>query len=131
MSQFAGIICFICLSLFPVYEGYQLYQGPRANAWYYKGTWVCHDQQGFKVIEITDSSDLKYTMMLDRKIYIDTITVDRYYFYKSAGNMSVDANEIITLNTDRFVFNFKMSGDTLVEFDKTGPQSYYFKVKVE
>lgn len=94
------------------------------------GTWVRHNTQGFAIIEIRDSNDITYYQMIDRKVYIDTITHDRYYFYKSAASMGM-SDTAIWVQTDRFRFDYRLRNDSLIEFDNSGELGAFVRVHVE
>ena len=100
------------------------------------GTWVRHNKEGFTLIEINDTSNVLYYEFADRKVNGDTITTDRYWYYKSKATMgyrssptnSYKADVHIWIATDKFRFDYKMKGDTLIEFDKMGDQGNFVKV---
>lgn len=100
------------------------------------GTWIRHNKEGFTLIEIKDTSDVFYYQFMDRKTYDDTITRDRYWYYKSKATMgywnnpgnTYKADVDIWIATGKFRFDYKMKGDTLIEFDKMGDQGVFVKV---
>lgn len=101
------------------------------NATNYKGlhgTWVRHNRSGFTLIEIKDTSNVLYYQLADRKVDIDTITTDRYWYYKSKGTIGYRDSLTIWISTDKFRFDYKIKGDTLMEFDKMGDQGTFIKV---
>ena len=99
-------------------------------------TWVRPTREGFTLIEIKGTSNVLYYQFTDRKAEIDTITIDRYWYYKSQASMGywnhpdnpIKANVDIWISTDRFRFDYKMKGDTLIEYDKMGEQGKFIKV---
>ncbi len=101
-----------------------------------QGTWVRHSKDGFTLIEIKDTSNIMYYQFIDRKVYIDTITSDRYAYYKSKATMGYwnnpnnpyKADVDIWISTDKVRFDYKLKGDTLIEFDKIGDQGKLIKV---
>src|ERR1700741_3465443 len=52
-----------------------------------RGTWVRHNREGFTLIEIKDPYHVLFYHFIDRKAGIDTVTVDRYWYYKSEATM--------------------------------------------
>ncbi len=101
------------------------------------GTWVRHNREGFTLIEINDTSNVLYYEFTDRKAEIDTITIDRYWYYKSKAKMGywnspdnpIKADVDIWVSTDSFRFDYKLKGDTLIEYDKMGEQGEFIKVR--
>ena len=93
-----------------------------------KGTWIRFDKYGFSLIEIKDSLNITYTELEDRKAAIDTIISDRYWYYKSSAKMGFWNSLEIWIRTDKFRFDYKIKGDTLIEFDKMGDQGKYIKM---
>ncbi|HYH15751.1 MAG TPA: hypothetical protein VD794_11050 [Flavisolibacter sp.] len=97
------------------------------------GTWVNHDSVGFSLIEINDTADITYYSFLDRAKELKAPVKDRYYHYRSKGKMGIWANwkpdTAIWIKTDRYRLDFIVKKDTLIEFDKTGQQGVYIKVK--
>lgn len=103
-----------------------------------QGTWIRHNKEGFTLIEIKDTSNVWYYQFYDRKVDIDTITnSDRYWYYKSKAKMGhwsgtdglYKANSDIWISTDKFRFDYKINGDTLIEYDKIGEQGKFVKVE--
>jgi hypothetical protein len=100
------------------------------------GTWVRDNDEGFTLIEIEDTSDVYYYQFMDRKAYEDTITHDRYWYYKSKATMGYwnspdnkyKADVDIWIATDKFRFDYRIKGDTLIEYDKMGDQGIFVKV---
>ena len=87
-----------------------------------QGTWVRHNKEGFTLIEIKDTSNISFYSFGDRKAEIDTITTDRYCYYKSTATLGYWDSSTIWISTDKFRFDYKIKGDTLIEFDKMGDQ---------
>ena len=100
------------------------------------GTWVRHNREGFTLIEIKDTADILYYQFIDRKADIDTTTSDRYWYYRSKATMGYwnspanpyKADADIWISTDKFRFDYKLKGDTLIEFDKMGDQGQLIRV---
>ncbi|MBS1755630.1 MAG: hypothetical protein JST34_16445 [Bacteroidetes bacterium] len=92
------------------------------------GTWVRHNKEGFTLIEIKDTSNIFYYQFADRKAYIDTITTDRYWYYKSKATLGYWDSSAIWISTDKFRFDYRLKDDTLIEFDKMGNQGKFIKV---
>lgn len=98
------------------------------------GTWVSHDKHGSSIIKINGSSDIQYSLIVDRGK--DSPDSSRYYYYESSGllgsfhepsdtNFSVD----IFISTDQFRFDFKIKDDIMYEVDKMGIQRTYHRIK--
>jgi hypothetical protein len=100
------------------------------------GTWIRHDKTGFTLIEIKDTANIVYYQFLDRQADLGKPTKDRYWFYKSKATMGywhgpdnpykMDVD--IWINTGKFRFDYKLKGDTLIDFDKMGEQGKFVKV---
>ena len=93
-----------------------------------RGTWVRHNNKGFTIIEIKDTSNVSYWQFADRKADIDTTTTDRFWYYKSKATMGYWDSSTIWISTDKFRFDYKLKADTLIEFDKMGDQGTFIKV---
>jgi hypothetical protein len=101
-----------------------------------QGSWVRHDKEGFTLIEVIDTSSVLYFQFIDRKVQDIAATENRYWYYKSkatAGywnspNNLFKTSADIWIQTDRFRFDYKISGDTLIEVDKMGDQGKFVKV---
>ena len=92
-----------------------------------KGSWVRCDKHGFVLIDITDSLHVSFTELYDRKADLDTIK-DRYWYYNSQAKLGYWDSTTIWIKTDKFRFDYRVKGDTLIEFDKTGVQGKLIKV---
>ncbi len=92
------------------------------------GTWARHSKEGFSLIEIKDTANVLYYQFYDHKSYNDTIRNDRYWYYKSTAKMGYWDSNTIWISTDKFRFDYKLRGDTLIEFDKMGEQGNFVKV---
>jgi hypothetical protein len=93
-----------------------------------KGTWIRQNKSGFTLIEIEDSTHILYNQVIDRKAEIDTITQDRYWYHHSKATMGYWDSTQIWIKTSMFRFDYKLKGDTLIEFDKVGDQGIFIKV---
>ena len=101
-----------------------------------RGTWVRHSKSGFTLIEIKDTSNVLYYEFLDREVDLGKPTRERYWYYKSKATMgywnnpgqSYKVDVDIWIDTDQFRFDYKITGDTLIEFDKMGDQGKFVKV---
>ena len=101
-----------------------------------QGIWVRHNKEGFTLIEIRDTSHVSYYQFIDGNAEMETITTDRYWYYQSKATMgywnrpenSLKANADIWIDTDKFRFDYKLKGDTLIELDKMGEQGKFIKV---
>ena len=106
---------------------------------YIRGSWVKHDKEGFTLIEIIDTSNVLYFQFIDRKAYNSNATENRYWYYKSRATFGywnspmnhVKTNTDIWIETDKFRFDYKIKGDTLIEFDKMGDQGKFVKVNTD
>lgn len=102
-----------------------------------QGTWLRNNKEGFTLIEIKDTFNILYYQFIDRKFDIDTITNDRYWYYKSNATMGYwnntdnpfKAASDIWIATDKFRFDYRLKGDTLIEIDKMGDQGKLIKVE--
>jgi hypothetical protein len=100
------------------------------------GTWVRHNKAGFTLIEIKDTSNIMYYQFLDRQAALGKPISDRYWYYKSKATLGYwnspdnpyKADVDIWIATDEFRFDYKLRGDTLIEFDKMGDQGRFVKV---
>ncbi|MBC7747886.1 MAG: hypothetical protein H7Z76_04780 [Methylotenera sp.] len=100
----------------------------------YKGlrsSWVRQNKAGFTLIEIYDTSNVFYYQFLDREIDLGKPTSDRYWYYKSKATMGYWDSSAIWIATDKFRFDYKLKGDTLIEFDKMGNQGTFIKVQTD
>jgi len=107
----------------------KLEQIDSTNYFELQGTWIWFDKFGFSIIEIKDSLNITYTLLEDRKSVIDTIISDRFWYYKSSAKMGYWNSLNIWIKTDKFRFDYKIKGDTLIEYDKMGDQGKYVKMK--
>lgn len=104
-----------------------------------RGTWVRHNKTGFTLIEIKDTSDVLYYQFLDKEADLSKPTSDRYWYYKSKATMGYwtspnnpyKTDGDIWIATDKFRFDYKLKGDTLIEFDKMGDEGTFIKVQTE
>lgn len=98
-----------------------------------RGTWVRHGKVGFTLIEIQDTAHAIYCTFADRKSIFDTITHNRFYYDKAKVSMGLwhqDSTQIwLYLAKEGVRLDYRVQGDTLVEYDKMGPQNYYTKVQ--
>lgn len=136
---------FLIVSLIPYVFGNSTNQTPRNNENIgsitrehkinkYKeliGTWVRYSRSGFTLIEIKDTSNVLYYEFLDRQIEIGKPTSDRFWYYKSKATMGYWNSSAIWIATDKFRFDYKLKGHTLVEFDKMGDQGTFVEVRTD
>lgn len=92
------------------------------------GTWVRQNKAGFTLIEIKDTSNILYYQFLDREKDLGKPIPDRYWYYKSKATMGYWDSSAIWISTDKFRFDYKLKGDTIIEFDKMGDQGTFIKV---
>ncbi|MBX7154299.1 MAG: hypothetical protein K1X91_05015 [Bacteriodetes bacterium] len=92
------------------------------------GTWFRQNKYGFTLIEIKDTSNVLYYQVSDRQADFDNIKSDRFWYYKSKAIMGYSDKNAIWISTDKFRFDYKLKGDTLIEFDKMGDQGIFIKV---
>lgn len=110
---------------------------PQLDTAHYKGlqgTWVRYDKYGFRLIEITDTAHVLYHGFTDRREASDTITHDRYWYYKSNATMGYRGKDSIDIwiSTDRFRFDYRVEKNgNLTEHDKMGDQGTFVKVQKE
>jgi len=93
-----------------------------------QGTWIRKGKDGFTLIEIKDTANVLYYQVIDRKAEIDTITTDRYWYYKSKAKFGYWDSSTIWIGTSKYRFDYRLRGDTLIEFDKMGEQGKFIKV---
>ena len=96
-----------------------------------RGTWVRQNKEGFTLIEIKDSSNILYYDFLDREADLQKPTSDRFWYYKSQATLGYWDSSLIWIATDKFRFDYKLKGDTLIEVDKMGDQRTFIKVYTE
>lgn len=92
------------------------------------GTWVRQNKYGFTLIEIKDTSNVLYYQVSDRQADADTIKSDRFWYYKSKATMGYWDKNAIWIQTQKFRFDYRLQGDTLIEFDKMGDQGKFIRV---
>lgn len=92
------------------------------------GTWFRQNKYGFTLIEIKDTSNILYYQVFDRQADVDTIKSDRFFYYKSKATMGYWDKNSIWISTDKSRFDYRLQGDTLIEFDKMGDQGIFIKV---
>ena len=93
-----------------------------------QGTWVRNNKEGFTLIEIKDTSKVLYYQFLDREADLHKPTNDRFWYYKSKATMGYWGSTAIWISTNKFRFDYKLKGDTLIEFDKMGDQGTFIRV---
>jgi hypothetical protein len=95
------------------------------------GTWARYSKYGFTLIEITDTAHVLYYQFSDRRKAVDTVTHDRYWYYKSSAKMGYWGSDSLSIwiLTDQFRFDYRVekNGD-LTEHDKMGDQGTFVKV---
>ncbi|WP_396145937.1 hypothetical protein [Flavobacterium sp.] len=94
-----------------------------------RGTWICHNNKGFKILEIESNSNVSYSEFVDRKALIDSIKKERYWLYNSKAKLDFVDSTRISILTDKYRFDYKINKDTLIEYDKMGNQDKLIKVK--
>lgn len=99
------------------------------------GSWVYHDSARFEVIEFKDTNNVLYYTYINRKKETGLEVSD--CFYKSEAKISVFSakdswlekcglfvfeleDRVISLQTDKYRFDYVVKKDTLIEFDKMG-----------
>ena len=96
------------------------------------GTWIHHDSFGFSLIEIRDTDSVTFYGFTDRqKLRKPRPEEKRYWFYKSKAKMGYWRSNSIWISTDKFRFDYRINGDTLIEYDKMGDQGKFVKVYSE
>lgn len=96
-----------------------------------KGTWIYHNKYGYSMIEIRDTNDVVYTSYIDRQKQTGKKQSDRYWFYKSKARLGFWNEKTIWILTDKLRFDYKIHGDSLIEFDKMGEQGIFIKVETD
>ncbi|MBT9393681.1 hypothetical protein KLP40_10950 [Hymenobacter sp. NST-14] len=99
-----------------------------------KGTWAGYDKGGFTLVKIKADSTGAYTTFTDRERETGQPSPDdRYFLYESAikvrykpGNQYQPG---VAIYTDNFRFDYYLSGDTLIEYDKMGEQGRLVRVQ--
>ena|ERR1700744_4915147 len=93
------------------------------------GTWIHHDPVGFSLIEIKDTDSVTFYGFTDRQKRTNRkLEENRYWFYKSKAKMGYWNSNSIWISTDKFRFDYRINGDTLIEYDKMGDQGKFVKV---
>lgn len=95
------------------------------------GTWTQYSKYGFTLIEITDSTHVTYYQVADQRELNDTISHNRYWYYKSAAKMGYWGKDStnIWIRTDRFRFDYRVERDgSFREYDKMGDQGLFVKM---
>lgn len=110
------------------------------------GDWVYHDNARFELIEIKDTNDVIYYTYINRKKETGIEVKD--CFYKSEAKISVynakDSwlekcglfvfeleDRVISIQTDKYRFDYVVKKDTLIEFDKMGIRKRFFRLYLE
>ena len=83
------------------------------------GKWIHHFPKKDVIIEIKDTSHVFVYGLFDKNKSTDTL-------FSTMGSFS-DTTIWIKIPTARF--DYKVRGDSLIEFDKMGEQAVYIKVK--
>jgi hypothetical protein len=114
------------------------------NEFFLSGSWIYHDSARFELIEIKDTNEVLYFGYTNRKKA--TGIDDEDWFYKSKAKISVfkakdswlekcgllvfePDDRIISLQTDKYRFDYAVRKDTLIEFDKMGIQKKLVRLK--
>lgn len=96
-----------------------------------RGTWAKYGKYGFTLIEILDSTHVTYHQVADQRELVDTISHNRYWYYKSAAKMGYWGKDStsIWIRTDRFRFDYRVEKNgNLQEYDKMGSQGVFVKM---
>ncbi len=84
------------------------------------------------MIEIGDTANVIFYGFTDKQRQTGLkYEEDRLWYYKSKATMEFVNDKTIWIHTDRFRFDYRIEGDTLVEVDKMGDQGKYIKVVKE
>lgn len=92
------------------------------------GTWIRQTKYSCTFIEIEDTSHILYYQFIDRNSGNGATANDGYWYYKSKAKMGYWDSNTVWIATDKFRFDYKLHGDTLLEFDKMGIQGTFIKV---
>ncbi|GGG47594.1 hypothetical protein [Hymenobacter glacieicola] len=101
-----------------------------------EGTWIGHDKGGFTLVKIKADSTGTYTTFTDREKEIGaSFPADRYFFYESAIKVTYEPTKYhqpkVSVHTNKFRFDYYLSGDTLIEYDKMGLQGTLVRMKLK
>ncbi|HYE54513.1 MAG TPA: hypothetical protein VD996_06705 [Chitinophagaceae bacterium] len=88
-----------------------------------QGTWIMHKKNGFTLIEIKDTAHVLYYAFYNRG--------NEKWYYRSNARMGYWRDKMIWIATDKFRMDYKISGDTLIEYDKMGEQARLIRVYTE
>lgn len=92
------------------------------------GTWIRQNKYSCTFIEIKDTSNILYYQFINTHSESGTTANDGYWYYKSKAKMGYWDTNTVWITTDKFRFDYKLHGDTLLEFDKMGIQGKFIKV---
>ena len=92
------------------------------------GTWIHHNEAGFTLIDIKDSLNVKYYSFLNLEIETKRHVTDKYGYYFSESKVDYNKPPYFSILTSHFRFDYRLIGDTLIEFDKTGDQKRFLRL---
>jgi|SRR5450631_2875363 len=95
------------------------------------GTWLRENKGSFTLIEIKDTANVLYYEVSGKRAYSDSIYDSPYWYYKSKAKIGYWDRGAIWIGTDKYRFDYKVKGDTLIEFDKMGDQGIFLKIYTE
>jgi hypothetical protein len=94
------------------------------------GTWVRRIKGALTLIEIKDTSDVHYYEFADMSAGKGRTNANPWY-YISKGRIGYWDSKTIWIGTDKFRFDYKLKGDSLIEFDKMGDQGIFIKLHTD
>lgn len=94
----------------------------------FQGTWIKKSKEGFTLIDVEDSMHVYFYNYYDRPTEGDTTASDNYYYSKDIGRMGFFDSTTIWIAVYGVRLDYRIDGDTLIEFDKMGDQEKFIKV---
>lgn len=99
-----------------------------------EGTWVGHEKGSFTLVKIKADSTGSYTTFIDNeKESGQPDPTDPYFLYESNITVKYRPDGMlqprVAIHTDNFRFDYYLSGDTLIEYDKMGRQGTLVRVQ--
>lgn len=95
------------------------------------GTWVRRNKGALTLIVINDTSDVHYYEFADMTAGTGRTNADPNRYYISKARMDYWDSRAIMIGTDKFRFDYKLKGDSLIEFDKMGDQGIFVKLHTD
>ena len=110
----------ILLSIVIIFTSFQQEPQPPQNE-YFIGNWLYFSDSGFLLIEIEEINKINLFEYIDREVDVGENDPNmKHYYYKSQGWIK-DHNEYgLSIQTDRYRYDFLFRNDTLILFDELG-----------